>query len=502
MQEDNKGLCSLRQGNSDTLSPHTLLGKDWKGLGKDPDKSLLIHTRPKEMDPFAFDFGQGMHGPGQSTANVPTPRTRLPDDPLPRATAESPEPLETLRNVEFLHRLPGLLPLDVSQLQQSSNSLSNRPSSRSRAVQRSIPSATIPPPTMADIASLFTSDMEDLSDDHNDDNSVSLHTASHSSLYGSDDNEDDDKGALTDLSLLSDEEVSRVNKVRVPRLPNGLGGRGRGRRRKRRSHRYSFQSRQKSQKTLGAGSIGQTPKNKSSPMHGGAPTPTNSTGPKHPRTTPFGHSTGSFTPHLNRPKPPFSSSLLLPPNPFTKRGEDKLKDERALNNDLDEIVKSRSVTFETVEVDQTEVVSETEKNDDNDDMPISPTHKGVKSTSDPDSKPHHSARLGLIDSTTKRTSSRTLQKPTPQLQPETHSQSAQELSDDNCAVCLGKGKLICCDSCVRVFHLGCLKEVLDEGALPDFWECWRCRGNRRRRKVKVSAFFLFSCVVVKTLINW
>ena len=48
-------------------------------------------------------------------------------------------------------------------------------------------------------------------------------------------------------------------------------------------------------------------------------------------------------------------------------------------------------------------------------------------------------------------------------------------SDDNCAVCLGKGKVLCCDSCPRVFHVDCLDEVLDYDPLPEFWECNSCR---------------------------
>ena len=184
-------------------------------------------------------------------------------------TESPPETLE--ENVAFLHRLPGL------ELQGPSNP--------------SLPSHSLPAsfqPTMADIASLFTSDVEDLSKDHHTNCSVSLST-SHSSLFGSEDDEgEEDKGALTDLSLLSDEEVPRVNKVRVPRLPStGIRG-GRGRRRKRRSHRYSFQSRPKSQ-----------PKTTSEIHH--APTPTN----PNPRM-PFGQSSG---PPLNRPKPPFSVAL-------------------------------------------------------------------------------------------------------------------------------------------------------------------------------------------------
>lgn len=54
---------------------------------------------------------------------------------------------------------------------------------------------------------------------------------------------------------------------------------------------------------------------------------------------------------------------------------------------------------------------------------------------------------------------------------------ANQESDDNCTVCLGKGKVICCDSCPRVFHLYCLDHVLDEKRLPEFWECNSCRGN-------------------------
>ncbi|KAJ3213433.1 hypothetical protein HK099_007400 [Clydaea vesicula] len=60
-------------------------------------------------------------------------------------------------------------------------------------------------------------------------------------------------------------------------------------------------------------------------------------------------------------------------------------------------------------------------------------------------------------------------------------------NDDFCSACLQKGKLICCDSCPRTFHICCLEEGYD---IPSsgLWFCREC-SNRGQKKVKVNNIF-------------
>ncbi|TPX42849.1 hypothetical protein SeLEV6574_g05374 [Synchytrium endobioticum] len=47
-------------------------------------------------------------------------------------------------------------------------------------------------------------------------------------------------------------------------------------------------------------------------------------------------------------------------------------------------------------------------------------------------------------------------------------------SDNHCSACLLGGYLVCCESCPRVFHVGCMDPPLSK--VPDgMWECARCR---------------------------
>ncbi|KAI8909140.1 hypothetical protein EDD86DRAFT_191046, partial [Gorgonomyces haynaldii] len=53
-------------------------------------------------------------------------------------------------------------------------------------------------------------------------------------------------------------------------------------------------------------------------------------------------------------------------------------------------------------------------------------------------------------------------------------------SDDNCTACLGKGELLCCDNCPRVFHFSCVEEGFDELSPPEgIWLCRICKFNKR-----------------------
>ena len=51
-------------------------------------------------------------------------------------------------------------------------------------------------------------------------------------------------------------------------------------------------------------------------------------------------------------------------------------------------------------------------------------------------------------------------------------------SDDNCSACLGKGELLCCDSCPRVFHFACVQEGFEEANPPNgSWLCNVCKSS-------------------------
>ncbi|KAI8853112.1 hypothetical protein BC829DRAFT_430112 [Chytridium lagenaria] len=56
-------------------------------------------------------------------------------------------------------------------------------------------------------------------------------------------------------------------------------------------------------------------------------------------------------------------------------------------------------------------------------------------------------------------------------------------SEDICSTCMGKGQLICCDSCPRVFHLCCLEDGFNISFSADeSWECKKCSSKRIQRK--------------------
>ncbi|KAI9104862.1 hypothetical protein DFS34DRAFT_219589 [Phlyctochytrium arcticum] len=64
-------------------------------------------------------------------------------------------------------------------------------------------------------------------------------------------------------------------------------------------------------------------------------------------------------------------------------------------------------------------------------------------------------------------------------------------NDDHCSVCLGRGRLLCCDSCPRAFHFFCVEEGFSsiEDVPPGKWECNNCRASkdehsRRKKKLK------------------
>ncbi|KAJ3035789.1 hypothetical protein HDV00_003416 [Rhizophlyctis rosea] len=54
-------------------------------------------------------------------------------------------------------------------------------------------------------------------------------------------------------------------------------------------------------------------------------------------------------------------------------------------------------------------------------------------------------------------------------------------NDDHCSACLGRGVLLCCDSCPRSFHFNCVEEGFSLNDLPEgVWECKACRTKNAR----------------------
>ncbi|KAI8995946.1 hypothetical protein BC832DRAFT_523552, partial [Gaertneriomyces semiglobifer] len=55
-------------------------------------------------------------------------------------------------------------------------------------------------------------------------------------------------------------------------------------------------------------------------------------------------------------------------------------------------------------------------------------------------------------------------------------------NDDHCSACLGRGRLLCCESCPRSFHFVCVEEGFAgiEDAPEGIWECKSCRAKKLR----------------------
>ena len=214
-------------------------------------------------------------------------------------------------------------------------------------------------------------------------------------------------------------------------------------------------------------------------------------------------------PRSQPPKPRVPSlqplfPLQVPPNPFFKKGDDRSRDERDLNEDVREIQSwiSSSQPLPPVTEEGVQTLGQ--------DSPPREQSLHLLPSDSPKGglRPHGTpGRTTMIDSSLKRQSARQLQKTTegPHLEGETgylqmvcklfkngvtHSMQAE--SDDNCTVCLGKGKLLCCDSCVRVFHLTCLDEPMEADTLPEFWECYPCRSKRVRFQIDVMYLYFLA----------
>ncbi|KAJ3180739.1 hypothetical protein HDU87_001852 [Geranomyces variabilis] len=65
--------------------------------------------------------------------------------------------------------------------------------------------------------------------------------------------------------------------------------------------------------------------------------------------------------------------------------------------------------------------------------------------------------------------------------------SHSHYNDDHCSACLGRGQMVCCDTCPRAFHLSCVEEgydCLEEVPQEESWECRRCRFQKRIKSAK------------------
>ncbi|KAJ3156387.1 hypothetical protein HDU89_004169 [Geranomyces variabilis] len=65
--------------------------------------------------------------------------------------------------------------------------------------------------------------------------------------------------------------------------------------------------------------------------------------------------------------------------------------------------------------------------------------------------------------------------------------SHSHYNDDHCSACLGRGQMVCCDTCPRAFHLNCVEEgydCLEEVPQEESWECRRCRFQKRIKSAK------------------
>ncbi|KAL2915380.1 hypothetical protein HK105_204996 [Polyrhizophydium stewartii] len=61
----------------------------------------------------------------------------------------------------------------------------------------------------------------------------------------------------------------------------------------------------------------------------------------------------------------------------------------------------------------------------------------------------------------------------------------QRGSQDNCSACLGKGELLCCDTCPRVFHFSCVPEGFTRNNVPEgFWQCRICTRESEGRRTR------------------
>ena len=73
-----------------------------------------------------------------------------------------------------------------------------------------------------------------------------------------------------------------------------------------------------------------------------------------------------------------------------------------------------------------------------------------------------------------------------EVEPEFEEISESSSNEDCCEVCGEYGEMICCDTCPKVYHVGCLKM----GDVPEGdWSCLKClekMSNERQTRSRVK----------------
>ncbi|KNC99641.1 uncharacterized protein SPPG_05024 [Spizellomyces punctatus DAOM BR117] len=157
-------------------------------------------------------------------------------------------------------------------------------------------------------------------------------------------------------------------------------------------------------------------------------------------------------------------------NPFAKRPVSGGREDMELSGDVD-MIRFGRVENESLLPEGVHQSSEMSRRDSlsNGTGPPSDTST-VRSVKDAggSSPPRHSSRLGVGE------------KDTDELK--------TQHNDDHCSACLGRGRLLCCDSCPRAFHFHCVEEGFEsvEDVPEESWECRNCRAKKRRVALGMS----------------
>ncbi|TPX65945.1 hypothetical protein SpCBS45565_g04785 [Spizellomyces sp. 'palustris'] len=157
-------------------------------------------------------------------------------------------------------------------------------------------------------------------------------------------------------------------------------------------------------------------------------------------------------------------------NPFVKRPVSGGREDMELSGDVD-IIRFGRVVNESLLPEGVHQSSEMTRRDSlpNGTGPPSDTST-VRSVKDAggSSPPRHSSRLGVGE------------KDSDELK--------TQHNDDHCSACLGRGRLLCCDSCPRAFHFHCVEEGFEsvEDVPEESWECRTCRAKKRRVALGMS----------------
>lgn len=74
-------------------------------------------------------------------------------------------------------------------------------------------------------------------------------------------------------------------------------------------------------------------------------------------------------------------------------------------------------------------------------------------------------------------------------------QKLEDHHNEECEVCDGEGDLLCCDACSLVYHMGCVRPVLDKIPEGD-WYCPYCLIDKMARITSVYKFIHVSNVII------